>query len=115
MLGEAVNTGRPLYIFDVGDGARPWWALKHGYRYKPLSHRLAMRFAPRRMRRDIGNIQDALVGSGAARWLTSETIPGAAELLKARLTAAATESVGAVAREELQRSAQAVRRLVADR
>lgn len=115
MLGEAVNTGRPVYIFDVGDGARPWWALIHGYRYKPLSHRLAMRFAPRRMRRDIGNIQDALVGSGAARWLTSEAIPGAAELLKVRPTAAATESVGAVAREELQRSAQAVRRLVAER
>lgn len=115
MLGEAVNTGRPLFIFDVGDGAQPWWKLPHNYRYKPLSHRLAMRFGPLRMRRDIGNIQGALVSSGAAQWLEAEMIPAAARDLKVQLDEApiTEETRGVVAREELQRAAQAVRRLVA--
>jgi mitochondrial fission protein ELM1 len=114
MLGEAVNTGKPLYIFDVGDGVRHWWMLPHNFRYKPLSHRLAMRIGPRRMRRDIGNIQDALVGSHRAQWLDAKMIPVAAAALQAYLTEAATASStrGLLAREELQRAAQAVRRLV---
>ena len=44
MLGEAADTGRPLFIFDMGDGGK--YALvdvwPHSYRYKPLSFRLAM-------------------------------------------------------------------------
>ncbi len=68
MLAEASATGKPLHIFDPGDAGR-WWRHRHSYRYKPLSHHLAMRLAPRRMRRDVGNIQRALVAAGRAVWL----------------------------------------------
>jgi len=112
MLGEAADTGRPLYIFDVGDGAAPWWLLPHSYRYKPLSHRIAMRIAPLRMRRDIGNIQQALVGSGRAQWLVPAAIPAAAQALRGTITRLPV-ATGPGAREELQRTAQAVRRLFA--
>ena len=47
-----------------GMGMCPGGYCLHNYRYKPLSHRLAMRFGPQRMRRDIGNIQSAMVDSG---------------------------------------------------
>ncbi|MHA7817800.1 MAG: mitochondrial fission ELM1 family protein [Pseudohaliea sp.] len=102
MLAEAQTRGRPVYIFDPGDGGTPWWRLRHGWRYKPLSHRLAMRFGPRRMRRDIGRIQDALVASGAALWLDEEASV-------APLPAAGT--AGAVCAQELAASAAAVKAL----
>ncbi len=69
MLAEAGSLGRPLYIFDPGDGPGPWWRHAHNYRHKPISHALAMRLAPVRMRRDISRIQSALVAQGRARWL----------------------------------------------
>ena len=68
MLTEAGSTCKPLYVFDPGDGG-PWWRYLHNFRFKPLSHRLAMRFAARRMHRDVGNIQRQLVASGRAVWL----------------------------------------------
>jgi len=68
MLTEASFTSKPLYIFDPGD-ARPWWRHGYNFRYKPLSHRLAMLFAARRMHRDVGNIQRQLVAGGRAVWL----------------------------------------------
>ena len=117
MLGEAVDTGRPLYIFDVGDGAAPWWKLPHSYRYKPLSHRLAMRFGPARMRRDIGNIQNILVRDGGARWLEPSMIRAAADGLRATIASpsAPSQESGSVADDELKLAAQAVRRLVMPR
>jgi mitochondrial fission protein ELM1 len=77
MLAEAASTGKPLSIFDMSDAGlervtgihRPWWRYLHNFRYKPLTHRLAMRYGPERMRRDIGNIQRELVRSGQAVWL----------------------------------------------
>ena len=74
MLTEVSATGKPLAIFDPGDDAgpnreRPWWRIAHNFRYKPLTHRLAMRFGPKRMRRDISRIQQQLVASGQAVWL----------------------------------------------
>ena len=69
MLAEAAATGKPLHIFDMGDAGRFWWLHPHNFRYKPLSHRAAMRFGPERMRRDVGKIQQALVNSGQAVWL----------------------------------------------
>ncbi len=104
MLGEASATGRPLYIFDMGDGDRPWWRLPHNFRSKPLSHRLAMVLGPTRMRRDVGRIQDALVASGQARWLGPDS--------------AYVEQVAALAphcERELEESAAAVRRLLVPR
>ena len=79
MLGEAADTGRPLHIFDPGDGQIPWWRLAHSYRYKPLSFHLAMCIGPARMRRDVGKIQDALVASDRASWLDEGTIASAVE------------------------------------
>ena len=113
MLGEAAAMGRPLFIFDVGDGEARWWSLAHSYGYKPLSHRLAMRFGPLRMRRDIGNIQSALVGSGRATWLEPAMIPSAAAALQASDTA--IPAARGMADNELQRAAQAVRQLVLPR
>ena len=113
MLGEAVDTGRPLYIFDVGDGAARWWSLPHNFRYKPLSHHFAMRFGPVRMRRDVGNIQNALVVSGRAKWLASDMIAQASLSLRARMSSVPVAPAPATAEEELRRTAQAVRRLVA--
>lgn len=111
MLAEAADTGRPLFIFDPGDGAVPWWRKAHNYRYKPLSHRLAMLLAPMRMRRDVGRIQRALVDDGRARWLDEPAIADAAASVRA-----AGERDGAApsgqGREELRRTAQLVRRLV---
>jgi len=69
MLAEASSLGRPLYVFDPGDEPGAWWSHRHNFRPKPLSHALAMRLAPRRMRRDVSRIQQALVQAGQARWL----------------------------------------------
>lgn len=74
MLAEAAATGKPLYIFDLGDfeagnKKRPWWLYGHNLRWKPISHHLGMALGPRRMRRDIGRVQDYLVAGGGARWL----------------------------------------------
>jgi mitochondrial fission protein ELM1 len=78
MLTEACATRRPVYIFDMGDGATDsgglrstGWATRasNALRYKALTHRLAQRFAPVRMRRDISRLHDVLIDSGRAVWL----------------------------------------------
>lgn len=115
MLGEAAATGKPLYIFDVEDGDTRWWLQAHNFRYKPLSHRLAMRFGPPRMRRDIGNIQQALVAAGRARWLTRDMIAQAALTLRAHMSSVPVAAAPATAEEELRGAAQAVRQLLVAR
>ena len=111
--------GGTLFIFDLGDGDTDWWRLAHNYRYKPLSHRFAMRFGPQRMRRDVGRIQAALVDSGQAMWLQAEAIDEAARLLNGvgeEMESSAPGAAGPpVAERELQRAAAAVRRLLAAR
>ena len=79
MLAEAGATGKPLYLFDLSDcphdqpgRCRPWWMQRRNYRFKPLSHHLAMRLAPRRMRRDVARIQERLIVSGRAVWTGEE-------------------------------------------
>lgn len=69
MLAESGGLGRPLYLFDPGDPPGTWWRHRHNFRHKPLSHALAMRLAPVRLRRDVSRIQNALVEAGQARWL----------------------------------------------
>lgn len=79
MLAEANATGVPLFIFDLSDCPQPyaeahedcksWWRLPHNYRYRPMVHRLLMCIGPRRMRRDITNIQRQLVAGGVASWV----------------------------------------------
>ena len=115
MLAEAAATGRPLFIFDMGDGDTPWWRLRHGWRYKPLSHRLAMRCGSLRMRRDVGNIQQALVASGRAGWLDESGVATAADRLRRQSAAVADSAALAASNEELRHSAAAVRRLLTAR
>ncbi len=104
MMGEASATGKPLFIFDMADADGCWWRRGYNYRYKPLSHRLAMRLGPERMRRDIGRIQSALVEGGQAQWLTpASTLEAGAGL------AAPSENL------ELVRTADAVRQLLRSR
>ncbi len=105
MLGEAGATGKPLFIFNRADTDARWWRQAHNYGYKPLSHRLAMTLGPRRMRRDVGRIQDALVDTRQARWLTPESV----------LEAGGTAGTGGDSEAELVRSADAVRRLLLPR
>jgi mitochondrial fission protein ELM1 len=115
MLSEAVDTGRPLYIFDVADEDARWWLQPHNFGYKPVTTRIATRFGPRRMRRDVGNIQNELVASSKAQWLTPDAIPIAAPLLQSRIHQSHAEIAAtgsSVAEQELQRAAQAVRQLV---
>ena len=82
MLAEASAARRPLYIFDLSDAAagvrRPWWTIAHNFRYKPFTHRLAMRLAPRRMRRDVSRIQEWLVRDGVAAWAGQDVVAPAA-------------------------------------
>lgn len=109
MLGEAVAMGKPLHIFDIGDRGKPWWKQWYNCRYKPLSHHLAMRLAPQRMRRDVGRIQEALVSSGRAVWLRdagenySPIGMGSIDSVQAGT---------ASQQQELQTAAQRVRRLL---
>jgi len=82
MLAEAAATGTPLFLCDLSDcprdlggspeHCRPWWTLRHSYRFKPLSHRLAMWLAPRRMKRDVSRIQSRLIEHGRAVWVGQE-------------------------------------------
>lgn len=103
MLSEAAVANRPLYIFDLSDQpedaggghGRPWWTIRHNFRYKPLTHRLAMCLAPVRMRRDVTRLQDKLVRDGMAVRV------GQASVAKAR----------GESEQSLDRAANAVRQL----
>lgn len=107
MLAEARAQRKPLYIFDMHDDPKTrWWRHRHAWRYKPVSHRLAMRFAPQRMRRDIGRIQNALVSAGEAQWLNTAS---AEEGLGAVVDSCAAPPPGA---NELAITAQKVRTLL---
>lgn len=103
MLTEASFTCKPLYIFDPGD-TQPWWRYKYNFRYKPLSHRLGMLLAARRMHRDVGNIQRQLVASGRAVWL-GQTFPAG------KRAAPPDDAQRAAPPDDAQRAAMRVRAL----
>ena len=83
MLTEACMTLKPVYIYDLlhhhpstlkpesrhAATRRPWWLRLENYRWKPLSHRLAMHLGPRRMRRDVSIMHRHLIATGRAAWL----------------------------------------------
>ena len=70
MTAEALATGKPVWLFDVSSRSRlPWWLHAESYRWKPLTHRLAQAFAPRRLRRDVGNIHARLIDAERVMWL----------------------------------------------
>ena len=88
MLAEGVASGAPLYIYDLSEcpdashGAAPcppWWRRTYLLRWKPFSHFLAMRLAPRRLRRDVSRIQQQLIAQGRAVWAGQAIEPAPVE------------------------------------
>jgi len=86
MLSEACETRKPVYIFDLSDtpqahrpstpgDKRSWWCYGYNYRFRPLSHRLAMWLGPQRMRRDVYHLHERLTQTSRAAWLGDE-FPG---------------------------------------
>ena len=72
MVAEASFTAKPLYLFSLDDGA-DWWRRSYNYRFKPLTHRLAMAIGPQRMRRNVDTILQHLLdtrtpASPGQRW-----------------------------------------------
>jgi len=81
MLTEACVARKPVYIFDLSDasqaalfGEEPWWRQWQRLRWGALIHRLAMRYGPPRMIRDVGAIHRQLVATGRAVWF-GQTFP----------------------------------------
>lgn len=99
MVTEALDTGRPVYLFAIeAIGDRPWWRRPENYRWKPLSHRVAMALAPARMRRDVNRVMSQLVDAGRARWLDDSPQP--------------FEPAAVGAGDDLERAARAVEELL---
>lgn len=71
MVAEACFTGKPVCLFSLEDGP-DWWKRAYNYRFRALVHRAAMRWGPRRMRRDSGRIVARLMAGGAVAWLGQE-------------------------------------------
>lgn len=91
MMAEACATGRPVYLYDTGEGRtsmkhNPWldgldeaddtaagdaggFRLFNRWHLKAHIYRLTMRLGPRRLTRDIRIVQRLLVDSGRAVWL----------------------------------------------
>ncbi len=82
MMTEACATGRPVYLFDTGQGFfsmrtddpagasdLPIWRRLDRTHLKASIYRHAMRYGPRRWTRDIRIVQRRLVESGRAAWL----------------------------------------------
>lgn len=84
MLTEACATGKPVYIFDLGEGeramrpqprasapavAKPARRRLEGARIRAFFYRQMMRFGPQRLSRDIRIIHSYLVDNGHAAWL----------------------------------------------
>lgn len=83
MLTEASSMRRAVHIFDMGaatagsrSGAPLMGRLRdvaghcvNALRYRSVTHRLAQRLGPRRMRRDVSRLHAALIDSGRAVYL----------------------------------------------
>ncbi len=73
MVAEAMATGREVLLARIdsarpADG-RPWWRSLANFAWKPLTHRLAQRFAPRRYHRDVRRLYERLIQQGGVGWL----------------------------------------------
>ena len=107
MATEACFTGKPVFLFDMG---RSWFSMRRPARLPSLSelaadfdrraliYRLALNFGPRRLVRDLQVISGQLVESGRAAWLGEPAPRGTAPPLR-----------------DLERAAEAVEKLFADR
>ena len=111
MLSEASGRAKPLFVYDLSDTDSPWWMLPHSFGVKPLSHRVAMLLGPRRMRRDISKIQDGLVRSGQAKWLTADAIAQLGNELPSTEGVSPGADPASASAADLQRATAAVQRL----
>jgi hypothetical protein len=111
MLSEASGRAKPLFVYDLSDTDSPWWMLPHSFGVKPLSHRVAMLLGPRRMRRDISKIQDGLVKSGQAKWLTADAIAQLGNELPSTEGISPGADPATASAADLQRATAAVQRL----
>jgi mitochondrial fission protein ELM1 len=91
MVTEACATGKPVHLFDLGEGelsmrepvgtrseAAPALDARSVLRESGLStglYRLMLRYAPKRVTRDIRLVHERLVATGRARWLGSAATP----------------------------------------
>jgi uncharacterized protein len=79
MTAEAIVTGKPVFVAAIDsaqpDDGTPWWRRAGNFAWKPLTHRLAMRFAPDRFHRDVRRWHQNLVASGLLRWLVEKPVP----------------------------------------
>ncbi|MCX8050022.1 MAG: mitochondrial fission ELM1 family protein [Methylohalobius sp.] len=68
MLSEACATGKPVYIFDLDRVERKWedLTLEHFFAF---IYRMAMRWAPKRLTRDLAQVHARLIGERRAMWL----------------------------------------------
>lgn len=80
MATEACATGKPVYVFDLGEGWRSMrrekrrghWVFWNGvdaFDFRAFLYLMGMRLGPKRITRDIRIIHDYLVRNGHAAWL----------------------------------------------
>lgn len=81
MITEACATGKPVLLYDTGQGvtsmrgdadAAPWDALRDRLdrtHWNAFVYRMGMRYGPRRISRDIRIVQRRIVETGRAAWL----------------------------------------------
>jgi len=76
MLTEACATEKPVHIFDLEQVTRGWkdWSIA---RIQAIVYRLAMKFAPKRLTRDLSLVHRRLITDGRAVWLGQPFPPGA--------------------------------------
>jgi uncharacterized protein len=76
MLSEACATGRPVHMFDVENDRSGHGSVRReaDWSCQSAGYRLLMRFAPRRLSRDVGLVHDMLRREGRVVWLGEDSI-----------------------------------------
>lgn len=114
MLSEACATGKPVHMFDLG-GMRPGHDTAQDARFTARLYALLMRLFPQRLSRDITLVHAALIDAGLAAWLDMSPHPDAALSRRSGEANAAqtqTQTKAPVARSDLAKSVDAVRKLL---
>ncbi len=75
MLTEACATRKPVHIFDLGRVSRGWkgWSKD---RLRSIIYRLGMKYAPKRLTRDLSLVHRRMIADGRAVWLGQPFPPG---------------------------------------
>ena len=120
MTAEAIAAGAQVFIADIdsaapGDGTA-WWQRLGNFAWKPLTHRLAMKFAPQRLHRDVRRFHHNLVAAGRVQWLAGNP-PGSTVPVSSAPAGSADRrhrlvDDGRAAHSDLERSVGAVQQLL---